>query len=62
MTREEARELRRQLRKAYPDGDVEVTRVFGGVEITAGDGGAHGYTFLRVADDSPLLVLLAAKS
>jgi hypothetical protein len=40
---------------------VEVTRVFGGVEITAGDGGAHGYTFLRVADDSPLLVLLAAK-
>jgi hypothetical protein len=58
MTRDEARQLEQQLRQHYPEGDVEVTRVFGGVEVEAGN--VNGYTFLRVADDSPLLVLLGA--
>lgn len=58
MTREQARQLRRQLRQRYPQGNVDVTRVFGGVEVAAGDG--HGWLFLRTTDDSPLLRLLGA--
>jgi hypothetical protein len=58
MTREEARELERQLRKRYLPDSVDVTRVFGGVEVTASDG--RGWVFLRAADDSPLLALLGA--
>jgi hypothetical protein len=58
MTREEARRLERQLRARYPEGDVEVTRSFGGVQVMAGD--ADGRVFMSAADDSPLLALLAA--
>jgi hypothetical protein len=54
MTREEARQLERQLRERYPAGNVEVVRTWGGVEITVGS------IFLRTTDDSPLLVLLGA--
>lgn len=56
MTRDEARQLERQLRRRFPAGTVDVTRVFGGVEVQAGDG--RGSAFIRAADDSPLLVLL----
>lgn len=56
MTRDEARQLERQLRQRYPQGSVDVTRIFGGVEVTAAD--AHGSVFIRAADGSPLLVLL----
>jgi len=59
MTREEACEVERQLRKRYPAGSVEVTRVFGGIEVEASDG--RGFIFMRTTDDSPLLRLLAAK-
>ena len=58
MTREEARQVERQLRKRYPGCTVDVTRVFGGVEVAASDG--RGWVFLRTADDSPLLALLGA--
>lgn len=58
MTREEARQVEKQLSKRYSVGSVEVTRVFGGVHVEARDNG--GYTFLHVADDSPLLTLLGA--
>jgi hypothetical protein len=58
MTRDAVRQVERQLRKRYPSGTVEVTRVFGGVEVTAGDG--RGWVFIRAADDSPLLTLLGA--
>ena len=37
---------------------MKVTRVFGGVQVTASDG--HGWVFIRAADDSPLLALLGA--
>jgi len=56
MTRDHARRLERQLRQRYPEGDVDVTRVFGGVEVEAGT--ACDRVFLRTTDDSPLLVLL----
>jgi hypothetical protein len=58
MTREEARQVERQLMRRYPGDTVEVTRVFGGVEVAAGD--KRGWVFLRAADDSPLLALLTA--
>jgi len=58
MTREDARQLQRQLRQQYPQDNVDVTRVFGGVEVAAGNG--HGWLFLRTTDDSPLLRLLGA--
>jgi len=58
MTREEARQVERKLRKRYPGGTVDVTRVFGGVEVTAA--GKSGYVFLRAGDDSPLLALFGA--
>lgn len=56
MTREAARQLERQLQKRYPRGTVDVTRVFGGVQVAASDG--RGWVFMRTADDSPLLTLL----
>lgn len=56
VTRTEARELARQLAERYPEGTVEVTRVFGGVEVEACGGGES--VFIRAADDSPLLALL----
>jgi hypothetical protein len=58
MTREEALQLERQLSKRYPGGSVEVTRVPGGVHVEARTDG--GYTFLDVADGSPLLTLFGA--
>ena len=58
MTREEARQLERQLLERYPADSVHVARVFGGVEVEAGNG--HGWMFLRTTEDSPLLVLLGA--
>jgi hypothetical protein len=58
MTRDAARQVERQLRKRYPGGTVNVTRVFGGVEVTASD--ERGWVFIRAADDSPLLALLGA--
>ena len=58
MTREEARQVEQQLRERYPKGTVEVTRVFGGVEIETSDAGES--VFIRAADGSPLLVLLTA--
>jgi len=58
MTRDQARQVEQQLRKRYPTGDVNVTRVFGGVQVTASNG--HAWVFLRAADDSPLLELLGA--
>jgi hypothetical protein len=58
MTREEAQQVERQLSERYPGGSVEVTRVPGGVWVEARDAG--GWTFLRVADGSPLLTLLGA--
>lgn len=57
MTREEARQVERQLRQRYPEGSVHVARIWGGVEVEAGD--AHGRVFMRTTDDSPLLALLA---
>jgi hypothetical protein len=57
MTRDDARQLERQLRQRYPDGDVEVNRVFGGVEGEAGT--TCDRVFMRTTDASPLLVLLA---
>jgi len=60
MTREEARQLKRQLRARYPEGDVEVTRAFGGVQVMAGD--VDGRVFMSAADDSLLLALLAASA
>jgi hypothetical protein len=60
MTREEARQVERQLRKRHPGGSVEVTRVPGGVHVAARDWG--GWTFLHVADSSPLLTLFGAYS
>jgi phosphomannomutase len=57
MTREEAEDLRVQLQEAYPEGNVEVTRVPGGVEVKAGHG--TDWVFMRTSDDSPLLRLLA---
>ena len=59
MTRDAARRLERQLRARYPVGNVEVTRVWGGVEVEAGND--RDRTFLRVADDSPLLALLGVE-
>ena len=59
MTREEARQVERQLRQRYPEGNVEVTRVFGGVEVAAYN--ERGGVFMRITDDSPLLVLLGAR-
>ena len=53
MTRDAAREVERQLRKRYPGGRVEVTRVFGGVQVTASDG--HGWVFIRAATITALL-------
>ena len=58
MTREEARRLEQQLMDRYPGGTVDVTRVFGGVEVAASDG--RGWAFIRTADDSPLLALFGA--
>lgn len=58
MTRDAARKVERQLRKRYPGRAVDVTRVFGGVQVTASDG--RGYVFLRTDDDGPLLALLGA--
>lgn len=58
MTREEARQVEQQLSERYPGGSVEVTRVPGGVHVAARDAG--GWTFLHVADGSPLLTLLGA--
>jgi hypothetical protein len=58
MTREEARQLARQLRLRFPQGAV--TRVFGGVEVETRD--RFGWVFMRTADDSPLLALLTADS
>lgn len=58
MTREEAKQVERQLSKRYPGGIVEVTRVPDGVRVEARDD--SGWTFLRVADDSPLLTLFGA--
>jgi len=58
MTREQARQVERKLRQRYPGGTVDVTRVFGGVEVTAA--GESGYVFLRADDDSPLLTLFGA--
>jgi hypothetical protein len=58
VTREAARQLERQLQERYPDGDVAVVRVPGGVEVETRSNG--GWTFLKVADGSPLLVLLGA--
>lgn len=55
VTRDEIRHLERQLAERYPD--VSVARVFGGVEVQAGD--ASGWIFLRTTGDSPLLTLLA---
>jgi len=52
MTRDEAHRLERQLRALHPADNVEVIRVPGGVEVTCGS------TFVRAADDSPLLLLL----
>jgi len=57
MTRDDARDLQCRLEMRYPDGDVEVTRVFGGVEVEAGT--TCDRVFMRTTDDSPLLVLLA---
>jgi len=42
-----------QLRKRYPGGNVKVTRVFGGVQVTASDG--HGWVFIRAATITALL-------
>jgi hypothetical protein len=58
MTREEAQQVERQLSKRYPEGIVEVTRVFGGVQVEARDD--SGWTVLHVADGSPLLTLFGA--
>lgn len=58
MNRAEARQVQQQLARRYPGGSVEVTRVFGGVHVEARDD--KGYTFLDVADDSPLLTLFGA--
>jgi hypothetical protein len=58
MTREEAERVEEQLSKRYPGGSAEVTRVFGGVHVEAHDAG--GWTFLNVADGSPLLILFGA--
>jgi hypothetical protein len=58
MTRDAARKVERQLRKRYPGGTVDVARVFGGVQVQASDG--RGWVFLRIDDDSPLLVLFGA--
>ena len=58
MTREEAQQVEQQLSKRHPDGSVEVTRVAGGVWIETRDNG--GYTFLHLADGSPLLTLFGA--
>lgn len=58
MTREEARQVEQQLRKRYATGSVEVTRVWGGIETAVSDAGES--VFIRAADGSPLLVLLAA--
>ena len=59
MTREEAEDLRAQLQQVYPEGNVEGTRVPGGVEVKAGHGG--DWVFMRTADDSPLLRLLTTQ-
>jgi hypothetical protein len=58
MTREEARQVEQQLTKRHPGDTVEVTRVPAGVWVEARNKG--GWTFLHVADDSPLLTLLGA--
>lgn len=58
MTREEAEQVAQQLSKRYLGGSVEVTRVPGGVHVEARDDG--GWTFLHVADGSPLLTLFGA--
>ena len=58
MTREEAEQVERQLSERYPGGSVEVTRVPGGVHVAARD--RDGWTFLHVADGSPLLTLFGA--
>jgi len=58
MTRDAARQLEQQLRRRFPGGKIEVTRVFGGVEVEAG--GGSGRVFMRTTDDSPLLALLGA--
>lgn len=59
MTRDEAEELRERLREQYPDGDAEVTRVWGGAEVYAGDPNLGGWVFMRTTGDSPLLRILA---
>jgi hypothetical protein len=46
------------VRKRYPGGSVEVIRLFGRMQVEANDG--RGWVFMRTADDSPLLALLAA--
>ena len=61
MTREDAEDLRCQLQQVYPEGNVEVTRVPGGVEVMAYDE-SGGWVFMRTADDSPLLGLLAHRA
>lgn len=58
MTREEARQVERQLRQRYPEGTVSVTRVWGGVEVETSDVGES--VFIRAADDSLVLALLGA--
>jgi hypothetical protein len=58
VTREEVQQVELRLRKRYPQGTVNVTRVFGGVEVEASDAGES--VFVRAADDSPLLALLGA--
>ena len=58
MTREEARQVARALRRRYPAGNVDVSRVFGGLRVAVSD--QRGRLFMRVTDDSPLLVLLGA--
>jgi hypothetical protein len=53
MTRDEARQLERQIEQRYPQCRAEVTRVFGGAQVEASDG--QGWVFIRADNDSPLL-------
>jgi len=61
MTRQDAEDLRSQLQEVYPEGNVEVTRIPGGVEVMAYDE-TGGRVFMRTADDSPLPGLLAHRA
>ena len=58
MTRDEAQQVATALASRYPGGSVDVTRVFGGVQVAATDG--RGWIFIHAADGIPLLTLLGA--